>query len=135
MVSTYWAGASAARRPVCPRAEELRDMSRIPPFFAAISLVGSVLLTGATVSYYDASLPSTMNPLFARSIVDYRPHELVFDRLFSRSPSNNELRSRLVARYEKLEGGQKLRRHLVEGIKWHDGERVLPEDVCFTVDA
>src|SRR5688572_5838620 len=96
-------------------------MSRIPPLFAALSLVGSALLTGATVSYYEESLPSTMNP--------------VFDRLFFRSPINNELRSRLVARYEKLEGGQKLKVYLVEGIKWHDGEKFLPEDVCFTVDA
>lgn len=102
---------------------------------AAVGLLSTLVLTGATVSYYEESLPSTMNPLFARSMVDYRTHELVFDRLFYRSAVDNVLRSRLVERYEKLEGGAKLKVFLKEGIKWHDGQKFGPDDICFTIDA
>jgi peptide/nickel transport system substrate-binding protein len=102
---------------------------------SALAIAGSIALSGATVSYYEESLPSTMNPLFARMMVDYRTHELVFDRLFFRSAINNELRSRVVERYEKLDGGLSLKVYLIQGIKWHDGEKFGPDDVCFTIDA
>ncbi len=71
-------------------------MRRLPHLLVATGVVGSVLLTGTTVSYYEESLPSTMNPLFAKSMVDYRSHELVFDRLFYRHPVTNELSSVVV---------------------------------------
>ncbi len=88
----------------------------------ATSLVGSALLAGAgTVSYYEESLPSTMNPLFARSMVDYRSHELVFDRLFYRDAITNKLMSRLVTKFEKLESGKKLKIYMNSNVKWHDG--------------
>jgi peptide/nickel transport system substrate-binding protein len=76
-----------------------------------------------------------MNPLFARSMVDFRSHELVFDRLFYRSAITNELRSRLVSKYEKLEGGLEIKVFLKEGVKWHDNEPLEASDVCFTIDA
>lgn len=102
----------------------------------AMGVAGAALLAGAgTVSYYEEALPTTMNPLFARSMVDYRTHELVFDRLFYRDAITNRLSSRLVARHEKLEGGAKLKITLHEGIKWHDGQKLTAEDVCFTIDA
>ena len=31
--------------------------------------------------------------------------------------------------------GKKIKVTLKEGIKWHDGKPLTPEDVCFTVDA
>ena len=106
------------------------------PLMVAGGLLGTVLLGSAsTVAYYEESLPSTMNPLFARTMVDKRSHELVFDRLFYRSAITNELKSRLVTKYEKLEGGQKVKVHLKEGVKWHDGKSLGPDDICFTVDA
>lgn len=109
--------------------------SRIRNLLAATGVVGSLALTGATVSYYEESLPSTMNPLFARSMVDYRTHELVFDRLFFRSAINNTLMSRIVASQEKLEGGKALKMVLKDGVKWHDGEKLGPDDICFTIQA
>ncbi len=104
---------------------------------AAVGVAGAVLLTGSTVSYYEEALPSTMNPLFARSMVDFRTHELVFDRLYYHSAVTNELKSRLVetGREEKLNGGQQMKLYLKRGIRWHDGKEFGPKDVCFTIDA
>ena len=98
-------------------------------------LASTVVLMGAEISYYEEALPSTMNPLFARTMVDFRSHELVFDRLFYRSAITNELKSRLVQSFERMEGGTSLKLVLKEGIKWHDGKKFGPEDVCFTIDA
>lgn len=102
---------------------------------AATLGLSSLLLTGGTVSYYEESLPTTMNPLFARSMVDKRSQELTFDRLFYRSAITNELKSRLVTKYERLDDGMKLKIFLKEGVKWHDGKNFGPKDVCFTIDA
>jgi peptide/nickel transport system substrate-binding protein len=110
-------------------------MKRLQNMLIAV-VFGTVLLgTGATVVYFEESSPSTMNPLFAKTMVDHRSHELVFDRLFYRSSVTNELESRLVTSYEKLEGGKKLRLVLREGIKWHDNEALSAADVCFTIEA
>ena len=44
-------------------------------------VVGTLALsTGSTLNFYEESLPSSMNPMFAQSMVDNRVHELVFDR-------------------------------------------------------
>jgi peptide/nickel transport system substrate-binding protein len=94
-----------------------------------------VFLAGATVSFYEEALPTTMNPLFAKSMVDFRAHELVFDRLFYRSAITNELKSNLVDTFQPLEGGAKLKVVLKKGIKWHDGKPLTAKDVCFTIDA
>jgi len=110
-------------------------MSRIRHLLVATGLVGSMLLTGSTVSYYEEALPTSMNPLFARSMWDHRSNELVFDRLFYRSAITNEVRSRLVESFEVLEGGRKLKIKIKPGIKWHDGQDLVASDVCFTVDA
>ena len=98
----------------------------------ATALVG--VLAGATVTYYDEALPTTMNPLFARSMVDFRSHELVFDRLFYRDAVTNKITSKVVARFERLDEGEAFRVWLKDGVKWHDGKPATGEDVCFTVD-
>ncbi len=110
-------------------------MSLARHLLVATGLLGSVLLTGSTVSYYEESLPTSMNPLFARSMVDHRSNELVFDRLFYRSAITNEVRSRLVDRFEVLENGRKLKLYVKSGVKWHDGQDFSAEDICFTVSA
>ena len=97
----------------------------------ALALVG----TGATLAYYDESLPTSMNPLFASTMVDHRSQELVFDRLWFHDPITNELKSRLVERWELADGGNGLKIHLKQGIKWHDGTPLTSKDICFTVDA
>jgi peptide/nickel transport system substrate-binding protein len=99
-------------------------------------LATTVLLTGAgPVSYFEESLPTTMNPMFAQSMVDFRSQELVFDRLYYHSAVNNELVSRLVDRYEKVDGGKSVKLYLKSGVKWHDGQSFSAKDVCFTVNA
>lgn len=101
----------------------------------AAALASVAVMLGADVSYYEESSPSTLNPLFARMMVDKRSQELVFDRLFYRSAITNELKSGLVTQYERLGDGKQLKIVLQEGVKWHDGKPFGPEDVCFTIDA
>jgi peptide/nickel transport system substrate-binding protein len=115
--------------PVAPRAWLGRGL------FAAAAVVSVGLLGGAEMSYYEEALPSTMNPLFARTMSDHRSLELVFDRLFYRSAITNELQSRVVQSFERLDSGKSLKVVLKEGIKWHDGKPLGPDDVCFTVQA
>ena len=111
-------------------------MGRVHPALVAAGLMGTVFLTGADqVSYYEEALPSTLNPLFARSMVDFRSQELVFDRLYYHSAVTNELMSRLVEKYEKIDGGKSIKLYLKEGVKWHDGEDFSADDICFTIDA
>lgn len=115
----------------------------LAPFVVLFSLSGAVLLGGATVTYYEEALPSTMNPLFAKSMVDFRTHELVFDRLVFRSAINNEFNSRVLVqnttapwvKLMKLDDGKAVELYVRPGIKWQDGEKFGPEDVCFTIDA
>lgn len=109
-------------------------MGRLRHLLIGTGLVGSLFLA-ASVDYFEVQLPSTMNPLYARNMVDRRSHELVFDRLFFRSAITNEIRSRVVDRFQILEGGKKIKLTLKQGVKWHDGKALTPEDVCFTVDA
>jgi peptide/nickel transport system substrate-binding protein len=111
-------------------------MGRFRDLAVAVGLATTLFMTAAPmVSYYEESLPSTMNPLFARTMVDRRTHELVFDRLFYRSPVTNELQSRIVTRFEKGDGGKSVTLWLKSGVKWHDGKPLTPGDVCFTIDA
>lgn len=95
-------------------------------------LVSTALLAGSGVSYYEESLPSTMNPLFARSMVDFRSHELVFDRLFYRDAVDNKVKSRLITRFEKNNADLKV--FINPEVKWHDGKPFTASDICFTVD-
>ena len=45
-----------------------------------VLLTSAVLGTAVEVQFYDESLPITLNPLFATTMVDNRAHELYFDR-------------------------------------------------------
>ncbi len=110
-------------------------MRRFSHLLAPLGLLGTLVLTGATVSYSEESLPSSMNPLFARTMVDNRTMELVFDRLYYRSALDNTLKSRIVERHEKVGDGTKIKLFLKQGIKWHDGEALTSDDICFTIQA
>jgi peptide/nickel transport system substrate-binding protein len=98
------------------------------------AIIGLSLTTAGTVTFYDESLPSTMNPLFSRSMVDVRAHELTFDRVFYRSGVTNDLKSRVVEKFMTIDNGAGLTLFLKPGIKWHDGRPLSAEDVCFSVD-
>jgi len=104
-------------------------------FGLAAGLLSVGLLLGADLAYYEESLPSTLNPLFARTMVDRRSQELVFDRLFYRSAITNELKSGLVEQFERLGDGKQLKITLKDGVKWQDGDPFGPDDVCFTIKA
>lgn len=97
-------------------------------------VAAAVLSLGADLSWYEAEAPTTLNPLFARTMVDERAQELVFDRLFFRTPIGSQPESRLVDRYERRDGGRGLRIELYPGLSWHDGRPLGADDVCFTVD-
>jgi peptide/nickel transport system substrate-binding protein len=98
---------------------------------AALALFG----TGASLSYYEEALPTTLNPLFAVTMVDRRAQELVFDRLWFHDAITNDLESNIVQKWEVQDGGQALKITLVPGIKWHNGKGLSSKDICFTVDA
>ncbi|RME27742.1 MAG: ABC transporter substrate-binding protein [Deltaproteobacteria bacterium] len=112
---------------------------RDAPLAAALIGAGAVgvaaLGTGSTLAYFEESLPTSMNPLYASAMVDYRSQELVFDRLWYHDAVTNELRSRVVEAWELTEGGKGVKITLKSGIKWHDGKPLTSKDLCFTVDA
>ncbi len=91
--------------------------------------------TGATLSYFEESIPSTLNPLYADSMADHRAQELIFDRLWYHDAITNEIRTRLVKLHEVKEAGRAVKVTLKEGIKWQDGSALTSKDVCFTVKA
>jgi peptide/nickel transport system substrate-binding protein len=68
-------------------------------------------------------------------MVDQRVQELIFDRLFYRSAITSDLKSRLVNGFEVFDGGRRVKLELRTDVRWHDGEPLGPEDVCFTVAA
>jgi len=102
---------------------------------AAAATALFVVGTGGTLSYLEETLPTTMNPLFATSMVDYRSQELVFDRLWYHDAITNELQSRIVDEYELVDAGRAVKISLKEGIKWHSGKALTSKDICFTVKA
>ena len=97
----------------------------------ALALAG----TGATLAYHEVSLPTTLNPLFAATMSDYRSQELVFDRLWFHDAVTNELKTRIVEKWELAEGGKAIKVTLKSGLKWHDGKSMSAKDLCFTVRA
>ena len=72
---------------------------------SVLGLAAAALTTGASLAFFEESLPSTMNPLFAQSMVDNRVHELVMDRIYFNDPINNELVSNIVQEWALVESG------------------------------
>lgn len=110
-------------------------MGRCRHLLVAAGLTAAVLSQGAVLTYYEGALPTTLNPLYAAKMVDYRAQELVFDRLWLHSPINNELESRVVEHWETAEAGKAIRMTLKSGVKWHNGNPLTAADLCFTVNA
>ena len=94
----------------------MKDLMRRPALSGRwlFLLTGLGLLAAADVTYYEEALPTSLNPLFARTMVDHRTHELLFDRLVFRSPINHTLRSRVLVeasdtpKVEVLDGAARL---------------------------
>jgi peptide/nickel transport system substrate-binding protein len=101
----------------------------------ATGLVAALATTAGSMAFYEENLPTTLNPLFSSSMVDYRSQELVFDRLYYHNPVDNRIVSRVIEKGELAEGGKAYKITLKAGMKWHDGKPVTSKDVCFTVNA
>ena len=86
-----------------------------------------------SITIIEEARPYSLHPLEARSWVDHRAQELVFDRLFYRSVTTDRITSRLVEKYETTDTSVTV--HLKPNINWHDGEPLTPQDVCYTVEA
>jgi peptide/nickel transport system substrate-binding protein len=106
---------------------------------SAVAAAGAALLAltsiGGTLAYFEESLPTSLNPLYASSMVDFRAQDLVFDRLWFHDAITNELKSRVVEKWELAENGKAIKITLKQGIRWHNGEAMSAKDICFTVDA
>ena len=60
--------------------------------FGAVAAASVGLAT--EINFYDEDLPSSLNPLFGTSMVDFRAQELFFDRLYYTDPVTNILEYR-----------------------------------------
>jgi hypothetical protein len=65
--------------------------------------LSTALLTTGALSFYEENLPSTLNPLFATGMPDYRSQELIFDRLYFHYTIDNRLMSRVIEKGELAE--------------------------------
>ena len=109
-------------------------MSLKRALFASAAMGVAAIATAAEVSFYDEALPSSFNPLYAESMVDYRAQELAFDRLYYNDPITNELVSRVVKTWSVASRTQ-VKLTLKDGLKWQDEKPVTANDICFTIDA
>ena len=102
--------------------------------FAGPVAVGDAVRPKGSINYYEEALPTTLNPLYAKTMVDFRTQELIFDRLFYRS-TGGLVTSHIVASLASSTDHKAVTLKLVSGVEWHDGKALSPADVCFTVDA
>jgi peptide/nickel transport system substrate-binding protein len=119
---------------------EEQAMSLKRALISALVTGVAAIATAAEIQFYDDELPSSLNPLYAASMVDFRAQELYFDRLYYTDPVTNELKSRLVYKWEVASTGQgnqaySVRLYLNEGLKWHNGKKLTAKDICFTIDS
>ncbi len=102
---------------------------------AMTGLTLATLGTGATLAYFEESIPNSLNPLYATTMADKRATELIFDRLWFHDAITNELRSRVVQKYQVAEAGRAVEVTLKNGVRWHNGQALTSKDLCFTVKA
>lgn len=83
------------------------------------------------VSFWEDGSPSTLHPLWAVTTRDLRAQAPIFDPLVRRGPDGwvSDLATAIHA-----EGGR-VELTLRTDLRWHDGERFGPDDVCATVEA
>jgi len=82
------------------------------------------------LTWQEIALPTTMDPLWAASPVDARVHALVYDQMFY--PDGDGWRSTVFTEAIVEEDGR-LHVTLAPQIRWHDGQRVRPVDICFSI--
>ena len=64
----------------------------------------------------------------------YMPQKFLFDRLIVADKNLTPKKGQLASDYTVSEEGMKIDFVLRDGIKWHDGEPITPEDIRFTVE-
>lgn len=64
----------------------------------------------------------------------YMPQKFLFDRLIVADENLTPKKGQLASEYNVSEDGKTIEFVLRDGIKWHDGEPITPEDVRFTVE-
>jgi ABC-type oligopeptide transport system substrate-binding subunit len=79
----------------------------------------------------ETAQPTTMDPLRPASAVDRRVHALVYDRLFTRTDTGWE--SRVLTDVSITSDGR-LSASTAPNIRWHDGQRLMPRDICHSID-
>ena len=79
--------------------------------------------------------PKYINPLYSSaSDVDNDISRLVYSSLFKRG-KNGELAKDLVESYEINQDSKEYIFKIKDGVKWHDGNRLLVDDIVFTFNA
>ena len=94
----------------------------------------SAVAAAATLVVLETSLPDRLLPLHDPEGVNRRLQSLVYERLFYRTAITSEAKSRVVTRYDWLDGPV-LALTPRAGLVWHDGEPFDAADICFTIDA
>ncbi len=84
------------------------------------------------VTWQEIALPTTMDPLRPASPVDVRVQSLIYDQLFYFE--DDAWRSHILKDSTVAEDGQ-LHAVLAPQIRWHDGQRLRPEDICHSIAA
>jgi peptide/nickel transport system substrate-binding protein len=108
----------------------------------AVALLGVAMGSPppSTVVVLD-DLPSTLDPLHARTEADFRAQALIYDRLAHHlpgacCPTSRVLEEPLFEPVPSRPGDPAtVRVRVRDGLRWHDGLPVTAEDVCFTVQA
>lgn len=75
----------------------------------------------------------TLNPLMTENNSYYYFSKLIFDGLFEFDKDLN-VETQLVEDYTLQEDGRTVDIKLKNGVKWHDGEPLISEDVLFTIN-
>lgn len=96
--------------------------------------VSVVALAGPPLRYAEDRAPAIVNPVFTTTMSEARIDELIFDGLFI---DDRELRSvpNLVDSYTLADDKKSMTLRLKSGIRWHDAEPLVADDVVFTIAA
>jgi peptide/nickel transport system substrate-binding protein len=105
----------------------------LPLLALAVGAQASVA-RAAELRYAEDQAPGIVNPLFTTTMSEARLGELVFEALFTDdrklSPQGD-----LAESWEVASDGRSMVVQLRDGVTWHDGEALTPDDVVFTVRA
>lgn len=100
-----------------------------------MAIVAAPFLFGAggeTFRYGEDRAPTTLNPVFASTMVDTRMEELLFEGLFTYDRFLNPVPA-IAASWEINEDRTEMTIFLRQGV-WHDGKPITAQDVIFSYE-